>query len=141
MGADVSVIMEDTDRMLREALLPHEQTLTSAGGHQLEVMGDVVVNLAKSDGMETIAVLSVSNGAWINLLGRPEIAALGMVAVMGSVSTEFPAFFKGLEWMNASFCIQVREGACRIEWMSLRSWLWDSGRLQRWSWSRSWIWG
>lgn len=58
-GANESVIMEDMGSRLSGTLLPHEQIIMCAWEHRSKVMGDVVVNPAKRDGTDTIALLSV----------------------------------------------------------------------------------
>jgi hypothetical protein len=112
-GADVSVITEEAWGRLGVGLRPHEKVLSGAGGHRLEVLGEIVTSLRKRDGKKTGATLVVVKGARVNLLGRPEITRLGMVNVVGSVnaSAEFPGLFGSLGQMKTKFTIRLQEGA------------------------------
>ena len=76
-GAEVTVITEGVARVLNKEVKKTGKKLLEAGGGALEVLGEVEISMRKG-GASTRAKAAVVRGAGKPLLGRPEIAALGL---------------------------------------------------------------
>ena len=86
-GAEVTVITKGVARVLNKEVERTGKKLLEAGGGALEVLGEVEISMRKG-GASTRAKAAVVRGVSKPLLGRPEIAALGLVRSVRAIVVE-----------------------------------------------------
>ena len=86
-GAEVTVITEGVARVLNKEVKRTGKKLLEAGGGALEVLGEVEISMRRGKA-STRAKAAVVRGASKPLLGRPEIAALGLIQSVRAIMME-----------------------------------------------------
>ena len=117
-GVEVTVISEETHNAIgNPPLALARRSLKGPSNHTLPVKGCLTAKLQWGD-KETLQEVYVVERLHRQLLGRPAIEALGLVARTGAVSTqsqqllsEFSALFKGLGKLNHPYTIKLRPDA------------------------------
>ena len=114
-GADVTVLTEETSRLLRVHLVKPTRVLVGAGGSTLRVLGETRARIA-SKNKSVSATVYVVEGAKRNLLGASQIRELGLLAMVGEIKDEvfnpadsFPELFEGLGTMPGIFTISLKQ--------------------------------
>lgn len=114
-GADVTVISTETHRRIGSPkLYTPQQALRGPSNHELVVKGQFTGKVCRGK-KEVQQKLFVVEKLHRQLLGRPAIEALNLIARVKSISTEkvavqFPNLFKGLGKLGGEYTIQLREG-------------------------------
>ena len=115
-GAEVSIISDQLHKKISSpSLTPVPQTLRGPGNNVLPVKGRFSGKL-KKENQETEQEIYVAESLHIPLLGRPAIAALGLVqrvkrVQMNSPIQQFPSLFQGLGKLRGEYTIKLQEGA------------------------------
>ena len=131
-GADVTVLSEDICSHLQLRVIPAEYMLINADGSRTNVLGDARVEISR--GTQPVKTrVTVVSGANKNLLGKPEIRNLELLAFVHGVHevaveaentnnrvhvtasrfdpvTEYAGLFSGLGTMPGIFNIQLKSG-------------------------------
>jgi predicted aspartyl protease len=113
-GAEVTVLTESTGRKLNLDYSKPSRVLYAANGSDLNVLGESKVNIS-NNGISTRARVYISDSASSNLLGRPQIEELELLAFVNGVSkfkfdptVEFKEVFDGLGTMPGEFKIRLK---------------------------------
>ena len=117
-GAEVTVVSEATHKAIGSPPLSSpSRTLKGPSNYPLPVKG-YFVGCLKNDTKEVAEEVYVVQNLHQQLLGRPAIAALGLVVRAGAITVnnahptiQFPQLFSGLGKLEGAYSIQLKEGA------------------------------